>query len=230
MLQRLLPTGLILLLMLPTLSAQERSDYFVFLTTGKSTQGVAKEEIQKKQAAHLENFGRQAKLGNLTAAGPCSDPSKVTRGIVVVHANTIAEAEKLFEQDPYVTEGFMIAEMHQYRTIFGQLKLDLESNALGTYVIAIAKRGKKWPSENGQSTSVSAKLERELKANLADKNLGFAALFSDQSNNKSSRVAVMIFKTQDIESVKKSVGSISLFAEELLEFDAFPQYLAKNAL
>ena len=52
----------------------ENRDYFVFLTTGKSTQGIAAEVVQQKQNAHLENFGRLAKLGSLTTAGPCADP------------------------------------------------------------------------------------------------------------------------------------------------------------
>ena len=41
----------------------EKLDYFVFLVTGKPTQGAAKEDIEKMQASHLENFGRLAKIG-----------------------------------------------------------------------------------------------------------------------------------------------------------------------
>ena len=79
-------------------------DYFVFLTTGKSTQGIAADVIQQQQVAHLDNFGRLAKLGSLTVAGPCVDPNKSTRGIVVVHANSVNDAESKFATDPYVSE------------------------------------------------------------------------------------------------------------------------------
>lgn len=79
--------------------------------------GVASEDIQKKQAAHLENFGRLAKLGSLTTAGPCSDPDKATRGIVVINADSIADAENLFGPDLYVSEGYMKAELHEYKTL-----------------------------------------------------------------------------------------------------------------
>ena len=42
----------------------EKLDYFVFLVTGSSTEGgTAKEDIEKMQASHLENFGRLAKIG-----------------------------------------------------------------------------------------------------------------------------------------------------------------------
>lgn len=81
-------------------AANEKLDYFVFLVTGKSTQGTAAEEVQKMQAAHLENFGRLAKIGDLLAAGPCADPEKIVRGIVVIKATSLADAESKFESDP----------------------------------------------------------------------------------------------------------------------------------
>jgi hypothetical protein len=123
----------------------------------------------------------------------------------------------------------MKAEMHQYQVIAGQIKLDLESNSLGQYVIAIIKPGKKWSGDREQSASVGAQLKSFVQGKLADKNLGFAATFSDQSNNKSGRVAVMIFKTQELESVKQALSSMPMVSEEILEFEAFPQFLAKNA-
>ncbi|MEQ1827301.1 MAG: YciI family protein [Pirellula sp.] len=215
------------------LTAQDKKDYFVFLTTGKSTEGVAKEEIQKKQAAHLENFGRLAKLGALSTAGPCSDPNKTTRGIVVIHADSIANAEALFGPDPYVSEGFMKAEMHQYRTVAGKIILDLESNALDQYVIAILRRGEKWPTTSADptaSTTIDSKLARFAADHHSSKKVAFAALFTELSNNRSGRVAVMIFRGKELEPVKSLLESQPLVSDGLLSFEAFPQYLAKNAL
>jgi len=71
----------------------------VFLVTGKSISGTWSEEIQKKQASPIENFDRLAKRGSLTTAGRCVDAKKMTRGIVVVHAESIAKAESFFGSD-----------------------------------------------------------------------------------------------------------------------------------
>ena len=145
-------------------------DYFVFLTTGKTTQGVAPEEIQKKQAAHLDNFGRLAKLGSLTAAGPCSDPDKVTRGIVVINADSIAEAEAMFAPDPYVSEGFMKAELNGYKTIAGKLQLVTEVTSMEQSVLVILTQGDKWSAEPSVAKAVD---EQNLRRNsLMRKRLG----------------------------------------------------------
>ena len=47
----------------------------------------------------MTNYCRLAKLGSLTIAGPCADPDKVTRGIVVIHADSIPDAEAMFGPD-----------------------------------------------------------------------------------------------------------------------------------
>jgi uncharacterized protein YciI len=208
--------------------AEDKKDYFVFLTTGKSTAGVAPEEIQKKQAAHLENFGRQAKAGSLTAAGPCADPTKITRGIVVVHAPSLKAAEALFESDPYVTEGFMKSEMHPYQVVAGVIKLDLDSNSLEQSVIAIVYAPDSMNA--AQRESAIAKLTQFSKAQFDAKKIAFAAVFQDESNNKSQRLGVMIFRGKDVAAVTQLVQSELVGPNQEMRVEAFPQFLAKNAL
>jgi uncharacterized protein YciI len=211
-------------------SADEPKDYFVFLTTGKTTQGVAPAEIQKKQAAHLENFGRLAKQGSLTAAGPCSDPQKITRGIVVIKADSIANAESMFAADPYVSEGFMKTEIHEYHLVAGKFQLDLESNSLEQSVMVLLRRGNKWREERNSSAAIGSAITDFAKQQFSARKLAFAALFSDKNNNDSNRLAVMIFRGKDMDAVKTLAESLPLVAEEVISFDTFPQYLAKNAL
>ena len=210
-------------------AVEDNRDYFVFLTTGKSTQGIAADIVQQKQAAHIENFGRLAKLGSLTVAGPCSDPNKKTRGIVVISADSIADAESKFEPDPYVSEGFMKAELHQYETIAGKLLLVTEVKSMEESVIAIISRGPKW-TEKSQDASIASKYALFAKNQFDEGKLGFAAQFSSKSNNESGRVAVMIYRGNDVEAVKKTLDANELVHDEQVRFQAFPQYLAKGAI
>lgn len=205
-------------------------DYFVFLTTGKTTQGVAPEEIQKKQAAHLENFGRLAKLGSLTAAGPCSDPDKLTRGIVVINADSIAEAEAMFGPDPYVSEGFMKAELNGYKTVVGKLQLVTEVTSMEQSVLVILTQGDKWSAEPSVVKSVDEQLVKLAKEQFEAKKIGFAGLLNGKSNNTSKRVAVMLFRGKELEPVKAILESQALVQDGVVRFKAFPQYLAKGAL
>jgi uncharacterized protein YciI len=204
--------------------------YFVFLTTGKTTQGVAAEEIQKKQAAHLENFGRLAKLGSLTAAGPCSDPDKVTRGIVVVNADSIAEAEAMFGPDPYVSEGFMKAELNGYKTIVGKLRLVTEVTSMEQSVLLILTQGDKWSAESSAVKSFDEQFVKLAKEQFQAKKIAFAAILNGKSNNTSKRVAVMLFRGKEIEPVKAILESQAFVQEGVVRFNAYPQFMAKGAL
>lgn len=212
------------------IAAGEVQDYFVFLTSGKTTQGIAAEIIQQKQASHLENFGRLAKLGSLTTAGPCADPNKKTRGIVVIHAESVADAESKFGPDPYVSEGFMNAELHQYEVIAGKLHLITEVTSMEESVIVIVGRGPKWKEKRDQEELISSNLAILAKKQFEEGKLRFAAQFRKQSNNDSGRIAVMIFRGKEIAAVKKSLEAYELARDDLVTFQAFPQYLAKGAL
>ena len=213
----------------PAIAADENRDYFVFLTTSKSTQGIAAEVIAQKQASHLENFGRLAKLGSLTAAGPCADPDKKTRGIVVVHADSVADAESKFGPDPYVSEGFMKAELHQFQTVVGELKLVTEVISMEESVIVIASRGKNW-TDKSQDESIVSDYSGFAKKQFDEGKLGFAAQFTGKSNNDSNRVAVMIFRGKVVAGTKKVLEANKLVRDEKVTFQAFPQYLAKGAI
>ena len=212
------------------IAADESRDFIVFLTTGKSTQGIAAEEIQKKQSAHLENFGRLAKLGSLTAAGPCTDPEKVIRGIVVIHADSVQDAEAMFGPDPYVSEGFMKAELNGFQTIAGKLQLVSEVTSMEESVIVIISQGSKWPSDPSLAKTIGPKLTTLAKELFDAKKLAFAGLFNAKSNNEAKRVAVMIFRGKDLESLKSILDSQELLREQWCRYQAFPQYLAKGAL
>jgi uncharacterized protein YciI len=211
-------------------AADEKLDYFVFLVTGKPTQGTPQEEIQKMQAAHLENFGRLAKIGELSAAGPCADPEKTVRGIVVINAKSMADAESKFGPDPYVGEGFMKAEIHQYRNIAGKFVIPADTSKLEKYVIAIVSQDEKWPMDVAKQQSVRDRLRAFAKEQHSAGKMGFAALFGEQTNSKSPRVAVMIFRGEDLEATGKLIGELESVKNKSLRAQVFAQYLVKDAM
>lgn len=211
-------------------AANEKLDYFVFLVTGKSTQGTAAEEVQKMQAAHLENFGRLAKVGDLSAAGPCADPEKIVRGIVVIKATSLADAESKFESDPYVGQGFMKTEIHQYRAVAGKLVIPAETSKMEKSFIVIVSQGEKWPAEVARQQAMRNELEEFSTKQHAAKKLGFAAIFGEQANTKSPRLAVLIFRGDDLEVVEKLIGEQAAVKDKVVRFQVFAQYLVKDAM
>ena len=86
---------------------------FMFFTTGKSAQGVPKEELTRLQAAHIANLGRLYHAGISPLAGPLADPERQKRGIVLLRLKEPAAVPEHFRPDPYVSQGFMKVEAHR---------------------------------------------------------------------------------------------------------------------
>jgi len=208
----------------------ERLDFFVFLVTGKSSAGTAKEEIEQMQKAHIGNFERLAGLGELSAAGPCSDPEKTVRGIVVVHATSLADAEAKFGADPYVTQGFMKTEIHPYKSLVGRFVIPADKTKLDKYTIAIASQADNWPAGEVQAKAVQDAFQAFAKQQYSAGKLGFAAMFNGPSNNKSPRVAVMVFRGDEQATVERMFSEWKLIQDGVIKVQVFPQYLVKDAL
>lgn len=82
--------------------------WFVFLESGKKTPDD-KEAVAAMQRGHIDNFKRLFAEKKLFAAGPLRDPSRLKRGIVVLHAANKAEIPGYFQPDAYVRDGYMTA-------------------------------------------------------------------------------------------------------------------------
>jgi uncharacterized protein YciI len=214
----------------PFAAADEKLDYFVFLVTGKPTAGTAQEDIQKMQAAHLANFTRLAKINELTAAGPCADPAKSVRGIVVINANSLKDAESKFSSDPYVSEGFMKTEIHQYQNVAGKFVIPADASQLEKSLIVILSRDEKWPSDVAKQQAVAKSLSEFAKGQYKAGKVGFAALFGDKANNQTPRVSVMIFRGENLEDVSKTVAELDAVKDKSVRVEVFPQYLVKDAM
>ncbi len=214
----------------PFVNPSERLDYFVFLVTGKSAEGTAKAEMEQMQKAHVGNFGRLAGLGELSAAGPCSDPEKRVRGIVVVHATSLVEAEAKFGADPYVTQGFMKTEIHPYKALTGKFVIPTDTTKLDQYTLAIVSQAGNWPADVEQTKAVQDAFQSFAKEHSAAGKLGFAAMFSGRSNNQTARVAVMVFHGNEQANVERLFSEWKLVQDNVIKVQVFPQYLVKDAM
>jgi uncharacterized protein YciI len=94
----------------------------VILKTG--TASFDKKKTDSLFQGHMANIGRLAQAGKLVVAGPLKKNDKTYRGIFILDAKTVEEANKLLETDPAVKEKLLDAEVFQW---FG-------SAALPTYL------------------------------------------------------------------------------------------------
>ena len=63
---------------------------------------------------HLQNIRRLANLGKLVVAGPLQKNEKEYRGIFILNAKTIEEAQSLLETDPAIQSKLLATELYRW--------------------------------------------------------------------------------------------------------------------
>jgi uncharacterized protein YciI len=92
--------------------------YYVFLLKkGHTWSPDPTPEIEALQEAHLANFRQLGEMGRLVLNGPLLDSLATggeLRGIGVLKASSLAEAQELISTDPMVKVGRLIFELHAW--------------------------------------------------------------------------------------------------------------------
>lgn len=92
--------------------------YYVFLLKkGPTWSPDESPEITALQEAHLTNLRRLGEIGKLVLNGPLLDSfttSGEIRGIGVLKADSLAEAQEMISTDPMVKVGRLIFELHTW--------------------------------------------------------------------------------------------------------------------
>lgn len=90
--------------------------FFVMLKKGSRRDEVKDTAIiNQLQRGHMANIGRLAKEGKLLVAGPFGDNGD-WRGIFILDAATMEEAEALVKTDPAIAAGRLDYEIHPWWT------------------------------------------------------------------------------------------------------------------
>src|ERR1043166_685525 len=87
-----------------------RNYVFVLLKNGPNESKIQGKERDDLFAGHLANIKRLAVEGKLVVAGPFGGNDRGYRGIFIINATTVEEAQKLVETDPAVKAGALMPE------------------------------------------------------------------------------------------------------------------------
>lgn len=131
--------------------------------TAESTPATA--EIQKGHLAHL---GKMADMGKLVGAGPLLDNGEL-RGILIFNLASADEALALAQQDPAVTSGRLIVEVHPWlgpegigREYFDRVKADAHADVhMVQLQLAFLVKGANWTAD--QTPALADLQKRHLK-------------------------------------------------------------------
>jgi uncharacterized protein YciI len=98
--------------------------YIYLLKKGPAWSPDETPEIEKMQREHLANLARLGDEGKLVLNGPLLDSFQLSgeiRGIGVLKARSLAEAQEWINTDPMVKAGRLIIELHTWMVRKGVL-------------------------------------------------------------------------------------------------------------
>jgi len=87
-----------------------KSYIFVILKTGKNTT-TDKKITDSLFRGHMDNINRLAASGKLVVAGPLGKNDKTYRGIFILNAKTMEEANAMLQMDPAIKANVFEAEL-----------------------------------------------------------------------------------------------------------------------
>lgn len=88
---------------------------------------AAPEKVDEYLDSHLAFMIDLERKGGLVAAGPLSgDDGAVTGGLVIVRAESIAAAEAMLKNDPFIRGGAMSYELAGWRPLEGRVAVTLD--------------------------------------------------------------------------------------------------------
>ena len=84
--------------------------FFVFLNRTDEPPKMDSAKVMELQMAHLANIEKMFYEGKCRLAGPFMDKGDM-RGILILDVKTEEEAKQLMDEDPFVVNGFLKAEI-----------------------------------------------------------------------------------------------------------------------
>lgn len=95
--------------------------YLVLLKAGPKKDDIPQDKLMEIQHAHLGHIQHLAKQGKLIIAGPFMDAPDELRGLFVLQADSLEEAQALTDADPAVQAGRLSMQVIQWGVQEGAL-------------------------------------------------------------------------------------------------------------
>ncbi len=203
-------TGILfLVVMSPTVSAQEKKEtktkpehnlvqfHMALLKRGPKWSATESVETKRLQDQHVEYVTSLLDSGKAIIAGPLTDGGEIGE-VFVFRASSAEEAKAWAEADPTVAAGVRIAEMHPWwsEDIFSKPAQPLK---LTQTFLAFLTRGEKWTPEKTPATEAIQKAHLANIGKLAEmKKLVAAGPFGDNGRLR----GIFVFRVASLEEAK----------------------------
>ena len=190
----------------PKATKQQSDLHWVFLESGKSTEGLPSEEIDAMLGKQLANYKRLAAENQLLTGGTVNDPEQKLKSMVIVRAKNKSEIAEMFLPDPYVQSGYIKLETVQMKISHGKINTKTTSPGMEEFFMVVLEQSEE---KNPISESEQADTDQSLKKMSAEDGLLLAVKLLDPQKK---RRGILVFKKP------KEEKTIQQVMERLKEF------------
>jgi uncharacterized protein len=181
-------------------NAKSPQHFLVLLNRPANAPQLSKEAGAKLQEEHMANIRKLAAEHKLLIAGPFRDDTTL-RGIFVLQAETVAQAQAWADSDPAVKAGRLSAELHGPWLIDpGAIHAPAEPPGMEQYTLVLMKRGDHWNPSAPEFNEVIKQHHAFVQQMTAEGNIAIAGPFplSDPGELR----GVMIFRVAEAQTAK----------------------------
>lgn len=187
--RRIISTHMLLLGLLVLTQAQSQPEakkyFFVLLKRPINAPQLTQEAGEKLQEEHMANIGKLHAEHKLSLAGPFMDDTSL-RGIFVLQADSIAQAQEWVGTDPAVKAGHLLGDVHGPWLVDPSAIHDPADTTQGMeqYTLVLMNHGDKWNPSSSGAIEVFKQQAAFLKDLTERENIAVAGLFalSDQAD------------------------------------------------
>lgn len=199
--------------------------HMAILKKGPKWTATRTKETEQRHQAHLDYAFSLLASGKAIAAGPLTDDGEI-RGIYIFRAASAAEAKAWANDDPAVSSGHLVAEMHPWWSE-DVMKKPSSPIKMTTAYLAFLVRGSKWTPEKTPATEELQKAHLANIVRLAElKKLVVAGPFGDDGQLR----GIFVFRVDSLAEAKALTETDPAVQAGRLALDLHPWQVPEGIL
>ena len=201
--------------------------FFVLLKRPSNAPQLSEAVGEKLQEEHMANIRKLFSEHKLVVAGPFTDDTSL-RGIFVLKAESLAQAQGWADSDPAVKAGHLAAEVHgPWQIDPSAIKEPSTTEGMEQYTLVLMDRGDKW-NPSGTAFEEGIKQHAAFVSEMTEKgNIAVAGYFPFGDPGELRGVAIFRVRAEQTASLVQDDPSVKA---GLLKPDIHPWITGKGVL